>query len=240
MLTASRVTFRSAQLGRALSSKPAAKAPSKVAPMTPAKPKIPPPPKVARGDTQYVISRRAYEAGLSVLRKQYAGEEAVRVANRKVVKQANMQRESDRYADVRAMKLDRAVDTQQRVADARLAAGISLALHHKLSCVKALAVEQARCGHMAKRVSALAAESGAWATEATLDRMLSPELFTTVRSPVKDTPSFSRAPLPGAFDKVSGVSSDHAMLVQLAKERNVDLPIWLRHTLVEAVEGGAR
>lgn len=213
-------------LGRALSTKAAAKA------------AVPRPPVVAKGDTRFVLERRAWLGEVSRLRKAYMGEQQQKAAAARGKREAALQRVAQQREEARGLKQSRAAEIEQRVAEEKRAAELALEESHRASSRRALEIAAEHRARMAARVSALKAESASWMGTEAIEEALGAELFTSVRSPVNDTPAFSRSAAQPDDARRSGVAPDHELLSELAKEGSVDLPIWLRHTLVGPSRGG--
>lgn len=197
-----------------------------------AKPPVPRPPVVAKGDTRYVLERRAWLAEVSQLRKDYMSEQQQKAAAAREKREAALQRVAQRREEARGMKRSRAAEIQQRIDEEKRAAELALEQSHRVSSMRALQIAAEHRSRMAARVRALEAESASWVSAEAIDEAIGPELFSTVRSPVNDTPSHSRSAAQPDSARHSGVAPDHELLSELAKEGSVDLPIWLRHTLV--------
>ncbi|KAG8460216.1 hypothetical protein KFE25_004464 [Diacronema lutheri] len=202
--------------------------------------KVAQPPVVAKGDTRYVLERRGWLAEVSRLRKEYAREQAEARAAQAASRDVAMQRVAQRREEARGMKRSRAAEVQQRLDQARRAAELALERSHRESAERALAAAGDHRARIAARVRALAAESRVWIAPEAVDDEIGPQLFSSVRSPVNDTPAFRRTPAPDeARARRSGFAPDAELLAELAKEGSVDLPIWLRHTLVGPSRSGA-
>jgi hypothetical protein len=154
-------------------------------------------------------------------------------ADERAASAAAIARMEQRRDEARGMKQSRAVEVQARLDEEKRAAQATLEVQLRESSARALVLRARQQAEMAVRVQALAVESKGWLPPDTemIDERIGPELFATVRCPVNDTPAFSRRPARSA-DSGSGVAPDAELLNELAREGAVDLPIWLRHTLV--------
>jgi hypothetical protein len=190
---------------------------------------------LAQGDTRYVVERRAWLGEVSKLRKSYRDEQAEKVALDQAASAAATARMERRRDEARDLKQSRAAGTQARIDEELLLAEAALEQTRRQSAVRALAVSAEQRAHMATRVVALAAESKAWLPVDKVDERIGADIFARVCSPVNDMPSFARAPAPGSAEALgsgSGVAPDSQLLADLAQDGSIDLPVWLRHTLV--------
>ena len=190
----------------------------------------------ANGDSRFVVERRRFREEVHAIRKQYIQEmlqkEQEDAAAAAAEREAIQRRKQERLE----LRRRRIAENDAYLAKARAQAEAQLEAERRISAKRALAGEARRREWMAGRVAKLAEEAKHWITEDNLDTQLVPQLFSEVQSPVNDTPGHSRR-APGPDASLSGSAPDRDLLLELARERTADLPIWLRHTILPPSEG---
>lgn len=186
-----------------------------------------------KGDSQFVIDRRRWREEVHRQRKVFQAELADAA-------RARAEKRAEEEAHVAALRQARTEDKrrqmearEQQRAELQRKSSAKVVEFKQQNVAKVLEREGRVRARVQKQVSRMAAQSGGWVTtEDDVEALVTPHIFHTVASPVREEPTKRTFAVDEAL---SGRSDDATVINQVASP---DLPVWLQNAPLGATAGG--